>query len=81
MSEQTSLNRSAIISNFGSEIVIRRGDKVRVYDTFGRCATPGEIRLYRWLKENAALFNVEPFSFTADGGLFTAMYSKVWTSK
>lgn len=76
-----SLNRPAIISDFGDEIVIRRGDKVRSYNNFGRLLTPGERRLYAYLKEMSNLWNVEPFSFTADGDLFTAMYSKVWTSK
>lgn len=81
MPEKTPLNRPAIISNFGNEIVIRRGDKVRSYDNFGRLATPGERRLYAYLKENAHLFNCEPFSFVSDGDLITAMWSKVWRSK
>jgi hypothetical protein len=76
-----SLNRSAIISNFGNEIVIRRGDKARSYDNFGRLATPGERRLYDYLRENAHLFTVEPFTFTSEYGTHTSMYSKVWTSK
>lgn len=75
------LNRPAIISNFGNEIVIRRGDKVRSYDNFGRLSTPGERRLYAYLRERSDLFNCEPFSFVSDGDLITAMYSKVWRSK
>jgi hypothetical protein len=75
------LSRSVIISNFGDQIVIWRGDRVRTYNTFGRLATPGENRLYQWLKDNTELFDIEPFSFGEGGDIWTAMHSKVWRSK
>jgi hypothetical protein len=75
------LNRSAVVSDIGDQVTVKRGDRVRVYSNFGRCATPGEARLFHWLRQTSHLWNVEPFSFKADGSLFTAIRSKVWTSK